>query len=613
MKKSLFHILTALLVISCSRVEAPLMVEISAGTFTMGSDGEGKNYDEAPSHEVSITAFRMSEREITNAQYELYAPEHKALRDTLSAGTDDSPVTMVSWYDAVGYCKWLSRHTGRHFRLPTEAEWEFAGRPGEKENWCFDWYGEYTSDAVCNPGGPKDGEFKVTRGGAPTEDPEFLRITNRSAMMPTDTTRFIGFRIVETKSRPVLSENIRTVPLNARNVSQEKAEWTPVSADEPIFLEPITFVKNPKWEHNHQPDITWCDNGDMLAIWFSSDKWREDGREVFDLGSRLRAGSSEWEESSEFFRVPDRNLTGCSLFHGEDGTLYNINGVSPGTGWRTQAMVIRESHDNGATWSPARIIAGHNKRNQVICGPKRLADGSMIQTCDNNAAAKVISSAVHISPDGGRTWYDPWDGSAMPEELVEGAKGSSIAGIHAPVVQLKDGRLMAVGRGAWIIGENGERELVKSISSDMGKSWTYTRMAGFRPIYGGQRALLMRLREGPILFIGFTGNIGKCSEEGMTFLRKDGSQFVGHGLYAAISYDEGETWPVKKLLTDGVRRELFGWGWTWDFTMDETHAEWLGYMAGVQTPDNMIHIISSGIHYRMNLKWLETLPELQKL
>lgn len=68
------------------------------------------------------------------------------------------------------------------------------------------------------------------------------------------------------------------------------------------------------------------------------------------------------------------------------------------------------------------------------------------------------------------------------------------------------------------------------------------------------------------------------------------------------------SWPVRKLLTDGVTRDLFGWGWTWDFTMDETHAEYMGYLAGTQTPDNMIHIISSGIHYRMNLKWIETPP-----
>lgn len=68
------------------------------------------------------------------------------------------------------------------------------------------------------------------------------------------------------------------------------------------------------------------------------------------------------------------------------------------------------------------------------------------------------------------------------------------------------------------------------------------------------------------------------------------------------------SWPVRKLLTDGVTRDLFGWGWAWDFTMDETHAEYMGYLAGTQTPDNMIHIISSGIHYRMNLKWIETPP-----
>ena len=94
--------------------------------------GEGENYDEAPVHRVDIThSFKMATTEVTNIQFEQFRPEHKQLRgkDGLCIG-DNEAVTNVSWYDAMSYCQWLSERTGRTFRLPTEAEWEYACRAG---------------------------------------------------------------------------------------------------------------------------------------------------------------------------------------------------------------------------------------------------------------------------------------------------------------------------------------------------------------------------------------------------------------------------------------------------------------------------------------------------
>jgi hypothetical protein len=81
--------------------------------------------------------------------------------------------------------------------------------------------------------------------------------------------------------------------------------------------------------------------------------------------------------------------------------------------------------------------------------------------------------------------------------------------------------------------------------------------------------------------------------------------FGENGLFAALSYDEGESWPVKKLLTDGKKRVLDGGAWTGTFTMDATHAEPKGYLACTQSPDGVIHLLSSRLHYRFNLGWLE--------
>jgi len=89
----------------------------------------------------------------------------------------------------------------------------------------------------------------------------------------------------------------------------------------------------------------------------------------------------------------------------------------------------------------------------------------------------------------------------------------------------------------------------------------------------------------------------------MTFSDAKGNEHCGHGLFAAVSFDDGRTWPIRKLLTPG--EGLFNTaGHTRQFLADTTHAEPRGYLAATQTPDEIIHLISSGLHYRFNLAWL---------
>jgi sulfatase modifying factor 1 len=91
----------------------------------------------------------------------------------------------------------------------------------------------------------------------------------------------------------------------------------------------------------------------------------------------------------------------------------------------------------------------------------------------------------------------------------------------------------------------------------------------------------------------------------MPFTDAAGAVFEGEGMFAALSEDGGQTWPIRKLFTNGKRRELNGLAWTKQFVMDHTHAEPKGYLTAVQTPDHLIHLISSGIYYRFNLAWLK--------
>ena len=578
------------------------MIEIPAGNFYMGTLGEDENYDEAPMHKVYISKpFKIGLTEVTNAQYELFCPKHKLLRGKNGfSSEDDEAVVFVTYQDAVAFCDWLTRKEGKTYRLPTEAEWEYACKAGRYwnfymddklpaawqknqviaatpkplslkvaqtppnewglydmcgnvEEWCLDWYGPYIDKEQTDPVGYSDGIARVTRGGSHNTPMKYLRSANRMAMLPEDKHAMTGFRVVQ-------AEYPQTAPLSQPKdeyaVSQIKWDWDSQCVTEPVFAAPLVYVHEPDvhsgtpfFKHNHQPALTWCDNGDLLAVWFSTNE--EKGREMVVLSSRLRAGSCEWEKPRMFYQIADRNLTGTALLNDRQGTLYHINGVEAAGHWQNLMMTLRTSTDNGQTWSKPRMIAPeHTKRHQVIAGTSITKEGWFVQACDAGPGGRD-GAAVHISKDKGKTWTDPWDGAPLPD-FKEGRTGTTIAGIHAGVVQLKDGRLMALGRNNSIRDKEGRLRMPMSVSDDMGKTWHYS-ASEFPPIDGGQRLVLMRLNEGPILLISFTEHPYRTPKEerGMMFTDKSGKPFKGYGMYAALSYDEGKTWPVKRLLTDG--------------------------------------------------------------
>ena len=135
-------------------------------------------------------------------------------------------------------------------------------------------------------------------------------------------------------------------------------------------------------------------------------------------------------------------------------------------------------------------------------------------------------TAVLISRDAGKTWTDPGEGKPQPN-FADGAAGAWIAGIHAGFVQLTNGNLMAFGRGNAINGK-----MPMSISKDLGKTWKYS-ASPFPPITGGQRLVVLRLAEGPILFCSFGRNVSVTDASG--------KQRKFSGLFAALTTDEGKT------------------------------------------------------------------------
>lgn len=624
-------------------------VKIEPGSFIMGSKiGE---YDEVPEHKVQITnSFYMSSTPVTNSQYEQFDPNHKALRGKRGFSIhDDEAAIFVSWYMAEAFCKWLSEKEGKSYRLPTEAEWEYACRAGTSglyhtgdslpdiyhlnqknewypkpvnltvgktppnqwglynmhglvEEWCLDWYGPYYNETKINPVGYTNGDFKVTRGGSHNANLEFLRSTNRSGMIPESNNVLIGFRVVLAEMPTTETMLSVTKRKWEQDVSQKNYDWkTNIKTEESYFENPVYFQNvlsnsnGPLYsKHNHCPDITALPNGDLLATWYSTNT--ESGRELTVVASRLRNGAKQWDAPDVFYKVPDRNMHATSIWWDkETERIYHFQGVGVSYGWGDLALFMRTSGDNGETWSkPHWINHEYGLRNMPIAGVIKTTNGSLVVPCDAVTGGNG-GSAVHISNDNGINWHDPGAGTPAPE-YIEGNSGGTIAGIHAGIVELKDGRLMALGRGDNINGK-----MPVSISDDMGKSWHYS-ASPFPPIGGGQRLVLLRLNEGPLLLISFTDSPDR--KEGMEFTDKKGNKIHGYGLFAALSYDEGETWPIRKLITPG-KGEYDGGAWTGTFKTDETHAEPRGYLAATQSPDNIIHLISSKLHYRFNLKWLE--------
>ena len=630
--KRTVHLISAVLLlgVTASAVEEGFvnsvgmeMLAIPAGSFRRGSaDG---NFDEKPIHNVTINRpFYMSTCEVTNAQYEQFDPDHGLIDHRGFSHEPNEAVIFVSWHDANRFCQWLSREDGRTYRLPTEAEWEYACRAGTTtayntgddlpeqyhknqrettgpdpvgldigrtgpnlwglcdmhgnvEEWCHDWYGPYVLDDQTDPVGYVDGDFRVTRGGSHSTPVRYLRSANRMGTLPKDKHWLVGFRVVSA-DLPTTEPLAEPPPeRHQTDVSQQTPPDIGQGPDPsiPHFNGPRKYVNIPPGSngplysrHNHDPAIIDCPNGDLLAIWYST--LREKDRELSVAASRLRYRTDQWEQASLFWDAPDRNDHCPAMWVDETGKIYHFAGLADAATWGALAVVMRTSTDNGATWSRARLIVPtHANRHMPVESVFRTSGGAIVLPCDANPG-----TAIWLSDDDAQTWYDP---------------GGTIAGIHAGVVELTDGRLIAFGRG-----DNIDGSMPTSISSDMGRNWEYF-PSEFPPVSGGQRVVLRRLREGPILFVSFTSQ-----SSGMVINAKH-----VYGMFAALSFNDGQTWPIKKLVTaGGPGRELDGGGNTGKFVMDDTHAEPRGYLAATQTPDGVIHLISSALHYEFNLEWL---------
>ncbi|MBI1789243.1 MAG: SUMF1/EgtB/PvdO family nonheme iron enzyme [Acidobacteria bacterium] len=596
------------------------------------------DFDEKPVHKVTISKpLFLGVTEVTNAQYEQFHPAHRRRRGRNGFSmADDEAVVFVSWDEAKAFCDWLSRKEGLPYRLPTEAEWEYAVRAGTTtlystgnalpaefhknvrnsafdepadrvstrvgltpanpwglfdmhgnvEEWVLDWYGPYEAGVQTDPVGRVDGDFKVTRGGSHGTWLYYLRSANRMGAPPETRNWLIGLRVA---IGPMPATAPLPVPGPRRfqmNVVQRAAPASRLDPQQPYFKGPRPFVRIPEdshgpiySHHNHDTALTECPNGDLLAIWYTC--VQERGRELAVAISRLRHGAEEWEPASPFWDAPDRNDHAPAMWFDGDKTIYHLNGLGIAGRWAPLAVVMRTSTDNGVTWSKPRLIVPEfDFRNMLAETVFRARDGSIVLAADvarRFGAADHQLSNLWISRDGAATWFNP---------------GGIIKGVHAAVVEVADGRWMALGRG-----ENIDGWMPRSVSADMGRTWQYS-ASPFPPISGGQRLVLLRLKEGPILFVSFARNIHQLEPAGPGDIR------ASTHLFAALSSDEGRTWPVRRMIGSDRSQGVL--------TLDggrvrssPSTSEHLGYLSVTQSRDGLIHLLTSKNHYAFNLAWIK--------
>ncbi|HUT28738.1 MAG TPA: SUMF1/EgtB/PvdO family nonheme iron enzyme [Sedimentisphaerales bacterium] len=617
------------------QIETPLPSEVlpifrGRGLFDTLNEGD---YDEKPTHTVKIIRpLYIGVVEVTNYQYEIFRPEHKDLRGKEGfSKEDDEAVTFVNWFDAKAFCQWLSDQEGLPYRLPTEAEWEYACRAGTTTNyytgpvlpdsflqeprpegggiatsslkmcqtqpnawglynmhggleeWCYDWYGPYRGGTQVDPVGYAHGEFRVTRGGSHGSEVYYLRSANRLGAVPETRNWVTGFRVVigelpDTKPLPVTPRRHQqnVVPRDRSLVSKGPDPETP------YFRGPLRYVNMPQGSngpvytcHNHDPAIVECPNGDLLSIWYTCHD--EHGRELAIAASRLRWGADEWEEASLFFWVPDRNNHAPALWFDDKNTLYHFSGVSAAKSRSLSAVAMRTSTDSGATWSAPRLILPEFTKGHLPTEP--------VFRMNNDAIVFAIDGpdTLFMSGDEGLTWFNP---------------GGDIPGIHAGVTQLSDGTIFAFSRGYAVEGK-----MPISVSTDGGKSFT-SYASEFPTVGGGQRLALLKLRSGELFLASFSNEGGK----GIHVKDTTGNEREIRGLYAALSPDDGKTWPYKRLITDDGPARTIECTDGAAITMSARCSEYRGYLSACQSLDGLINVISSRNHFSFNTKWLKSLP-----
>jgi formylglycine-generating enzyme required for sulfatase activity len=600
----------------------PAIVSIPAGTFVMGADSaplpdsitngfgvmsarpEHGDFDELPAHTVHIThAFNISITEVSPAEYKLFDPTY------VPGEATPAYAAGVSWDQAVAYCAWLTKKTGKPWRLPTEAEWEFAARAGGtklfgasdtmpkpdtpnafgvmnmgvgRPEWTYDWYAPYQPADETDPVGARSGYTKAVRGGGldfrksatkdhpdlnvPATSPYFARAADRASMAPSYAAKDgnIGFRVVQA---PAPS----TPPGPPRQFFFESAvKQQPIA---PIALTAGPAPAKP-WYHTHElfpnlaghsmPEVGWklglapglgvnyhnssiqqLPNGDFLAAYYNAPISEDDPDQTI-LIMRRRAGSEDWDMPEVFPMFADAGLAAPVFWNDK---------AHPGKVWMffgfarligAPPFAYMTSNDNGATWSQVMFPYLPKPIGRYVSQPIN----SIVRAKDGTIYIPTDSTGKDDDGNGSvsAVWATKDEGKTWYDT------GGRTAGRHTTLVIAKNGDLLGFGGKNSEI--NGHMPLARS--TDGGKTWKKSELP-FDELLSGERPSVIRLASGRLFF---TGDFNPKLEK---HIHKDGA-------YAALSDDDGATWTIKRLPADILT---------------------VGYTTSTQDASGVIHIVTS--------------------
>lgn len=624
-------------------------VRIEPGSFQMGAtvtkfqlgkktdlSKDAPYYDETPVHDVTITyPFLISETEVTIDQFRRFKKEYTG------SYVFKPFVSGVSWNEANAFCQWLSKKEGKPYRLPTEAEWEYACRAGTSSlfwsgdqqpvkdanpwgvrnmhsgvaEWCYDWWGEYPDAPQTDPVGYASGYAKVIRGGAantselegssldfhPDTAAVFYRSSNRAGTQPDcpavgtslPTPHFVGFRVVQAalpSTKPLVFD--ASFPLQGVKQTTAFSKQGP-RADVPYFKARQVMASPPDLTYPseneavglhpsnqgkvHSSGFVACPNGDLLLVGFSSSRFKSESAPNTTMVVTRLRNGANEWEIPELFYDRSSLNDQSALLWNDDGTLWFFGG---GRSLGNVPFVFTKSTDNGATWTPLQTPVMKGEVLPFAPQPINTAFRGSDGTIYFGTDGIGSQSLLWASKDNGKTWYD-----------TKGRTG----GRHTTFVLLKDNRILGMG------GKNSNVEgyMPMTFSSDGGATWTPKVKSPFAALGSNQRPVIMRLQSGRLFFAGDFQDIKMMDNPPPKDITERGS-------YVALSDDEGKTWKIKKLSLAPPHNDWHGI--VKKGSKPQHGFGTLGYCAATQAPNGIIHLMTSkgkpSMHFAMNEAWI---------
>lgn len=610
------------------------MAQIPAGSFTMGADvaalsptivnGFGVmsnrpahgDFDEVPAHRVTIThAFSIATHLVTVKQFQQFDPSYQpvAAYPDYAAG--------ISYNQAVAFCAWLSTKTGKPWRLPTEAEWEYAARAGKRTpfftgdtppapgqantwgvvmgegtpEWVADWYGPYPSAAQIDPTGPRHGYFRVVRGGGldfrkskpgemvPATAPYFMRSANRASMAPSYAPKNgnIGFRVVQAPnptSHPspaaqfFFFADVKQTPLfpaKSLNLANGPDPTRGPNPTTPFYHVHELF---PNLNGKSMPDVGWrAGLAPGLGI-----NYHNSAIQVLANGDVVAAyyNTPRNEDDPDQTVMVMRRRAGAEDWDMPEPwpdfadaacaapVLWNDRGHL----WLffgfprligAPPFAFTTSDDNGATWTPIEFPHFTAPIGRYVSQPIN----SIVRA--KNGTIYIPTDSTGRDDDGNGSISAVWATRDNGRTWYD--TGGRTAGRHTTIV-MADNDETILGFGGKNSNIDGRMPL--ATSSDGGKTWAKSKTI-FDPLASGERPSVIRLASGRLFFVA---DFNPHNEK---HLHKDGA-------FVALSDDDGKTWEQKRLPADILT---------------------VGYVTATEGPDAVIHIATSKniVNYEIEL------------